>query len=75
MPTGAAQRQWRMTLVISPEADGDVIRKLAPFTKGHVPVDGKAAAYVCRDFACQMPTTDPKKLAELLDVAAETSSD
>jgi hypothetical protein len=64
-----------VTLVISPEADGDVIRKLAPFTEGHVPVDGKAAAHVCRDFACQMPTTDPKKLAELLDVAAETSSD
>ena len=25
-----------------------------------------AAAYVCENFACQMPTTDPAGLAELL---------
>ena len=64
-----------VTLVISPEADGDVIRNLAPFTEGHVPVNGMAAAYVCRNFACQMPTTDPDELAGLLDGAAKTSSD
>ena len=64
-----------VTLVIAPDAEGDAIRKLAPFTEGHVPIDGQAAAYVCRNFSCQMPTTDPKKLAELLEGAAETSSD
>jgi uncharacterized protein YyaL (SSP411 family) len=30
------------------------------------PVDGKAAAYVCQNFTCKAPVTDPKKLAELL---------
>ena len=30
-------------------------------------IDGKAAVYVCRDYACQLPATDPKKLEELLD--------
>jgi uncharacterized protein YyaL (SSP411 family) len=30
------------------------------------PLEGKAAAYVCENFTCQLPTTDPKKLGELL---------
>jgi uncharacterized protein len=31
-----------------------------------VKVGGKAAAYVCRNYACQMPVSEPEKLAELL---------
>jgi uncharacterized protein YyaL (SSP411 family) len=30
------------------------------------PIDGKAAAYVCEDFACKAPVTDPKALGSLL---------
>ncbi len=30
------------------------------------PIKGKAAAYVCENFACQLPTADPVKLRELL---------
>ncbi|MFN2541833.1 MAG: thioredoxin domain-containing protein [Chthoniobacterales bacterium] len=30
------------------------------------PVDGKPAAYVCENFTCKAPVTDPKVLAELL---------
>jgi len=29
-------------------------------------VEGKAAAYVCENFTCKAPVTDPKALAELL---------
>jgi uncharacterized protein YyaL (SSP411 family) len=29
-------------------------------------VDGKPAAYVCENFTCKAPVTDPKRLAELL---------
>jgi uncharacterized protein YyaL (SSP411 family) len=29
-------------------------------------VDGKSAAYVCENFTCKAPVTDPKQLAELL---------
>ena len=30
------------------------------------PVDGKPAAYVCENFTCKAPVTDPKRLADLL---------
>ena len=29
-------------------------------------VNGRAAAYVCRNYSCQLPVTDPARLAELL---------
>jgi uncharacterized protein YyaL (SSP411 family) len=34
-----------------------------PLFEGRTEVDGKPAAYVCRDFVCQMPLTDPAALA------------
>ncbi len=40
-------------------------RKLEFFRTAN-PVDGKAAAYVCENFTCQAPVTDPAKLRELL---------
>jgi uncharacterized protein YyaL (SSP411 family) len=30
------------------------------------PIDEKAAAYICENFACQAPTTNPKKMSEYL---------
>jgi uncharacterized protein YyaL (SSP411 family) len=36
------------------------------FIKTAAPMDGKAAAYVCEDFVCQLPTNDPARLRELL---------
>src|SRR5438876_455522 len=30
------------------------------------PIDGKSAAYVCENFTCKAPVTDPKQLAQLL---------
>jgi uncharacterized protein YyaL (SSP411 family) len=56
-------------LLVSPGESGATIRKLAPFAEAYEPVEGKAAAYVCRDFTCQLPTTDPSKLKELLEEA------
>jgi len=39
---------------------------IAPWLAGMKPIDGKATAFICRDFACQAPTTDPDVLvAEL----------
>ena len=58
-----------VTLLVPPGTEGTEIRKLAPFTEHHAPIDGKAAAYVCRDYACKMPTADPSELKKLLEEA------
>jgi len=29
-------------------------------------IDGRASAYVCRNYTCQLPVTEPEKLAELI---------
>jgi uncharacterized protein YyaL (SSP411 family) len=33
-----------------------------PLLAGRAMVEGKAAAYVCRNFACDQPVTDPREL-------------
>jgi uncharacterized protein YyaL (SSP411 family) len=39
--------------------------KLA-FLKDVKPIDGKATAYICRDYTCRLPTTDVKVMLEQL---------
>ena len=50
-----------------PPGDGPEIADLAPFTAPQTPLDGQAAAYVCRDFRCEAPTTDPEELRTQLE--------
>jgi uncharacterized protein YyaL (SSP411 family) len=46
--------------------DGEAAAGL-PLLEGRTAVDGKTTAYVCRDYACQMPVTDREALARQLD--------
>jgi uncharacterized protein YyaL (SSP411 family) len=38
-----------------------------PLLEGRGPVEGKPTAYLCRDYVCELPTTDPVALAAQLD--------
>jgi uncharacterized protein len=40
-----------------------------PLLEGRSLVDGRPTAYVCRNYACELPTTDPAALARQLDAA------
>ena len=39
---------------------------VVPLLEGREPVEGRAVAYVCENFACKAPVTDPEKLEALL---------
>ena len=43
-------------------AAAERLAALAPFTAEQQPVAGQPVAYVCRDHACQAPTTDPQAM-------------
>lgn len=44
------------------------IHRIAEFTKSMKSIDGKATAYVCRSYACELPTTEVDKMLELLNL-------
>jgi uncharacterized protein YyaL (SSP411 family) len=37
-----------------------------PFIQTLRPIDGRPTAYICEDYACQLPTSDPATVARLL---------
>ena len=47
-------------------AESRAFFRSAPAVAAMRPVGGRAAAYVCRDFTCQLPVADPAALAKLL---------
>jgi hypothetical protein len=42
------------------------IQKLIPLLQNRSPVDAKAAAFVCKDFACKLPVTEATEFAKQL---------
>ncbi|MFZ1947924.1 MAG: thioredoxin domain-containing protein, partial [bacterium] len=43
------------------------ITRLAPFVESYGSLQGRAAAYVCRDFTCALPTAEPERMLEQLE--------
>jgi hypothetical protein len=42
--------------------------------RGMKPIEGKSAAYVCENFACKAPVTEPKALGEMLQLGSKKIS-
>jgi uncharacterized protein YyaL (SSP411 family) len=63
----AAFASPRLNRILAHADAGESLADVTPLVSGRGTKDGRAAAYVCADFACQRPTTDPKELAAALD--------
>jgi hypothetical protein len=48
------------------DATADALADLAPFTASQPPLDGEGTAYVCRNHACDAPSTNPADLEAAL---------
>ena len=64
-----ALRRFNPFAVVSVVGKGyERMAKLTPGAAGNIPVDGRAAAYVCTRAGCRPPVTDPEALKEMLTV-------
>ena len=54
---------YRPRIVLARVRPGDAAAQAVPLLAGRDLVDGKPAAYVCQNFVCQLPATDPEQLA------------
>ena len=53
-------------VIFRPEENAEAIIKLADYTEYQTARKGNATAFVCQNFTCNLPTTDIKKMLELL---------
>ncbi len=55
-------------LLVKPDThDAQRLTKLAEYTSSMSALSGRATVYVCRDFACQQPTTDVEQMLRYLE--------
>ena len=58
----------RALVILRPGAEAPRdLRDLVPFVKDQKPIAGKTTAYVCKNYACNLPTSDLQKLLSLLN--------
>ncbi|MEM7343608.1 MAG: thioredoxin domain-containing protein [Chloroflexota bacterium] len=55
----------KVVLLRGPEEDAP-LTELADYTKYYYTIDDKATVYVCQNYICEFPTTDPEQMVTLL---------
>ncbi|MEA3364729.1 MAG: thioredoxin domain-containing protein [Candidatus Hydrogenedentes bacterium] len=60
-----------ITFIDPYSADAQNLQDKVPLLNAKTLVNGKAAAYVCKDFTCLQPVTSPEALVELLGVVED----
>jgi uncharacterized protein YyaL (SSP411 family) len=58
----------KIVLLVDGEPSRNTLAAYLPVLGSMTPKDGKATAYVCENYACKLPTADPRKFAELLQM-------
>jgi uncharacterized protein len=60
--------RWRPTVVVAlAPNDGAALSSAIPLLHDRIAIEGRATAYVCRGFVCDLPVTDPEALRSRLD--------
>ena len=54
-------------LFVVDDEEGRQLAGWLPFIQGMHAIDGKATAYVCENYTCKLPTSDPTRVAQMLD--------
>tara|TARA_R110002096_G_scaffold18401_19_gene62730 strand:+ start:543 stop:2744 length:2202 start_codon:yes stop_codon:yes gene_type:complete len=62
-------------VMVRNETNAEALAGLSAFTKTQVSQNGKATAYVCRQFACKMPTTDVEEMITSLKIEAKAEGE
>jgi len=55
-------------VLLRPDKEIPEISSIADFTRDLKAIDGKATAYICRNFRCSLPTTDVDEMLTLLGI-------
>jgi hypothetical protein len=55
-------------LLFRPAGEAPLITKFSEFTKNMAPLENKATAYICQNYACELPTNDVAKMLNLLGI-------
>ena len=57
----------KVVLLIDTKSKRDRINKLAPFTKDYVSIDDEPTVYVCKNYVCNLPTSNIDEMLLLLE--------
>ena len=47
------------------EENRDIVEEIAPYTKGYPIIENQTVVYVCKNYVCNLPTSDKEKVIEL----------